>query len=223
MAAIHRPRIPEHLERCRELVLDDGRSWDSVAVDAADDDSGDCVADVAGAIADDVDLTESTFRAVRFTGASLRRFTARDCRFERCELSGVVFDDSALTRVEFADCRLSGAVFAESRLRSVRFDDCRLDTVNLRMATATPVAFHGCQLPAADFYGADLSGAELIDCDLSGAAFAQCRLAGARLHGSDLSDVSGGEAFRAVEIDQSQLVPLALAVFGCLDVRITER
>lgn len=222
MTPLHRPRVPQQLTPHREFFLDDGRGWDAIAVDCSGDEEGD-LADVTGAVADEVELVESTFRAVRFTGSNLRRLTVRDCRFERCELSGVVFDDAAFTRVEFADCRLSGAVFAESRLRHVRFDGCRLDSVNLRMAAATPVAFHGCQLPAADFYGADLAGSELLDCDLTGAGFSHARLAGCRLHGSDLTDLAGGDAFRSIEIDDAQLVPMALAVFGGLDIRVTER
>lgn len=220
MSAIQLPRLPRRLATHTELVLDDGRACDGIEVDATDPGE---TADMGSTIADDVELVESCFRAVRFTGSNLRRLVVRDCRFERCELSGVVFDDSALTRVEFVDCRMSGAVFGESRLRHVTFRGSRMDTASFRMATVTPVAFRDCQLPAADFYGADLTGAELSDCDLTGAGFGHARLAGARLHGSDLTDVSGGEAFRSVEIDDSQLVPMALVVFGGLDIRLTER
>lgn len=219
MAALHRPRRPARLESRRHLDLDHGTVLDGVEIDG----EGDDLVDASCLDLEDVELVESVFRAVRFTGSTFERWTVTDCRFERCDLSGLVGEEAVLSRVEFVDCRMSGAVLATARLRHVRFEGCRLDAINLRMASATPVALHGCQLPEADLYGADLTGAELLDCDLRRVDVSQATLTGARLHGSDLTDLTGGEALRGVEIDAGQVPVVALALLAPFGIRVTER
>ena len=79
------------------------------------------------------------------------------------------------------------------------------------------------QIPGADLYAADVAGSSFIDCDMSGADLSQAKLTGARLHGSDLADVVGGAALRDLEIDGTQIMPLAFAIFDGLGIRVTER
>ena len=48
-------------------------------------------------------------------------------------------------------------------------------------------------------------------------------MTGARLHGFDLADLVGSAALQDLEIDGTQVVPLALATFDSIGIRITER
>jgi uncharacterized protein YjbI with pentapeptide repeats len=211
--AFHAPRIPSALEPVDNPTLADGTSWEAASL------SGDW----SGVHAEDTEIVRSEATSLRLTGTHVVRPRISDCRFERCELSGAVFEEAALERVEFVDCRMSGALFPEARLRHVRFVGCRMDSVGLRMVVAPNVRFESCQLPGADLYAADLGGSAFIDCDLTGADVSQATLAGAKLHGSDLADVVGSAALRDVEIDPTQVVAVALAVFDSIGIRVTER
>ena len=179
--------------------------------------------DVAGDSAELLEIDASAAMSLRMTGVQLVKPRITDCRFERCELSGVVFEQASLERVEFVDCRLSGAVWSDVRMRHVRFRSCRMDGTVLRMAVGSMVRFESCQLDAADLYGAELPGIDVIDCSLAGADFSHARIAGASLHGSDLTDLTGAAAFRDVSIDAGQVVPMALLVFDELGISITDR
>jgi uncharacterized protein YjbI with pentapeptide repeats len=209
----HTPRIPRDLNEATDPSLTDGGAWEATSF------SGDC----SGAHVDDIELVGCVATSLRLTGSQFVRPRITDCRFERCELSGVVVEEAVLERVEFVDCRMSGAMFPEARLRHVRFAACRMDGAAFRMAVAPHTRFDSCQLPGADLYAADLAASAFIDCDLSGADMSQAKLAGARLHGSDLTDVAGSAALRDLDIDGSQVVPLALAIFDSIGIRVTER
>ena len=211
--AFHAPRIPSALEAANDPTLADGTVWVAATLGG----------DWSGVHAEDVELVRSQATSLRLTGTHVVRPRISDCRFERCEMSGAVFEEAALERVEFVDCRMSGAMFPDARLRHVRFIACRMDAAAFRMAVAPDVRFESCQLPGADLYAADLAGCTFVDCDLTGADLSQARLSGARLHGSDLTDVTGSGALRDVEIDASQLVPVALAIFESVGIRITDR
>ena len=58
-----------------------------------------------------------------------------------------------------------------------------------------------------------------IDCDLTGADVSQATLDGVKLHGSDLADIVGSALLRDVEIDSTQVVAVALAVFDSIGIR----
>lgn len=174
--------------------------------------------DIAGPI--EIEITSSTVTSVRLTGVHLVRPRISDSRFERCELSGAIFEEAVLERVEFVDCRLSGAILSDAKLRHVRFRDCRLDGALMRMVAGSPLVMERCQLASLDLYGADLRGAEIIECDLTGADLSQANLAGAHLYRSDLTDITGGASLRNVAIDSSQIIPIALVVFEQLGITI---
>lgn len=206
------PRLATQLTDAVDPELADDLAWHARALSGS----------ASGTTADDIEIMRSHATSLRLTGMHLVRPRITDSRFERCELSGAVVDEAVLERVEFVDCRMSGAMFPDVRLRHVRFVGCRLDATAFRMAVASHVRFESCQLQGADLYAADLSGSVFADCDLSGADLSQARLTGARLHGSDVTDIVGSAALRDVEIDSGQIVPIALAVFDGLGIRITE-
>ena len=150
-----------------------------------------------------------------------RRPRITDCRFERCELSGAVSRKprwngwSSSTAACRVPCSRSSAAS-----RPVR----RLPN-GLRRAPhgcRANVRFESCQLPGADLYAADLAGVRSSTATSRGR-----RLAGdagrRELHGSDLADIVGSAALRDVEIDPTQVVAVALAVFDSIGIRVTER
>jgi uncharacterized protein YjbI with pentapeptide repeats len=208
-----RPQVPAQLDAVVDPMLDDESNWERCELTG--ESTGDSVADI--------EFSECAMRSLRLTGARLVRPRVRDCRFEHCELSGVVFEDAVFERVEFVDCRLSGAVLSDGRLRHARFHRCRMDGLVLRMVSTVQLSIEECQLPAADLYGADLRDATILDSDLSGADISEARLSGARLHGSDLVDVVGGAALRDVQIAVDQVVPVAMLVLEGLGISITDR
>ena len=118
---------------------------------------------------------------------------------------------------------MSGAMFPEVRLRHVRFVGCRMDAVVFRMAVASTARFESCQSVRRRPVRVRLRRSVFTDCDLTGADVSQATLAGAKLHGSDLADIVGSAALRDVEIDPSQVVAVALAVFDGIGIRVTER
>lgn len=208
-----RPQVPAQLDAVIDPMLGNESSWERCEF------TGESIGDAIV----DVEFSECVMRSLRLTGGRFVRPRLRDCRFEHCELSGVVFDDAVFERVEFVDCRLSGAVLSDGRLRHVRFLRCRMDGVVLRMASTVQLSIEECQLPAADLYGTDLRNATILDSDLSGADISNARLSGARLHGSDLADAVGGAALRDVQIDAGQVVPVAMLVLEGLGISITDR
>lgn len=67
-----------------------------------------------------------------------------------------------------------------------------------------------------------LSVTRVVRCDLTRADFTKAALPGVHLDGSTLADVQGGEALRGVVITSDQVVPLALAIFSSLGIRIDD-
>lgn len=73
-----------------------------------------------------------------------------------------------------------------------------------------------------DLYEARLDDAHFANCDLGDAKFSKARIAGARLQGSKLDTIHGADSLRGVVIDSSQIIPLALRVFGALEITIDD-
>ena len=80
------------------------------------------------------------------------------------------------------------------------------------MSQGSRFLFDHAKLERGEFYSAYLRTACFFDCDLSGADGSQAVLPGARFHGSDLSEIKGGEYLRCVVFDSSQVLPLATRV-----------
>lgn len=178
--------------------------------------------DLAGGMADGVQVSGSRFvdtacTAARFDGA---RFT--DVRFERCDLSGAELNDVALTRVEFVDCKLSGTLFGAARLRDVRFTECRMDGAHLRSVRGERLWIERCTATNLDLAASEVTGARLVDCDLGRLDVSQARLPGVRLHGSLLDGLLGASSLRDAHIDATQIVPLALRMFEAVGIVVDD-
>jgi uncharacterized protein YjbI with pentapeptide repeats len=178
--------------------------------------------DATGVAARFVSVARCHLLGLQLIGAQLPRLTLTDVLVERADLSGADFDESTFNRVAFHECRLSGAILARCTFRDVRFVGCRMDGVNGRLARAEWLAFEDTDLCDADFYGAELDGTRFFDSDLTRAELSAAHLVGARLHGSTLIDVKGAASLAGAVIQSSQVLPLAVGVFGALGIQIDE-
>jgi uncharacterized protein YjbI with pentapeptide repeats len=177
-------------------------------------------------VADDgielVTLTGCRLEGVMLTGRRLRRWRLIDCLIVDSDLSGAVFDECSMTRVEVRDCRLSGFQGASARYADVGFVGCRMDGANFRMTRWERSGFERCDLSDADFGNSQLQGIQLLGCDLTGVDLSKCDLTGASLRGSTLERLRGAESLRGVTISSEQIVPVGLAVFGALKITIDD-
>jgi uncharacterized protein YjbI with pentapeptide repeats len=211
-SAPNRPQVPAGLRDVSGGLLVDELEWREVSV------RGDFSAQAASG----VEVAESRLTGTRMVAIDLERVRISDAQFEDCDLSGAVFADAVLTRVEFLRCRMSGLGLAGARLRDVRFEECKLDEANLRMTTGERIEFAASILRDSEFYAAKLPSARFFDCDLTAAQFSKADLRGARFHGSRVGDVLGAESFAGAVVETSQVLPLALGVYAALGITIDD-
>jgi uncharacterized protein YjbI with pentapeptide repeats len=216
-----RRQVPTYVPAAPDLPpeLEDfsGRLWSGHAVDGLRLTSS----LVINGDVHDLDITECEFESVVFHDCRLAGFRARDARFVRCDMAGIVLEGCDLTRVSFVGCKLSGAVLSGARLQDVQFEDCVADLMTLRMATGRRVAFSGTSLREADLYQAELRESSARACDLSGADFTQAALAEFDLRASTLDGVAGATSLRGVVVAADQLVDLASALAADLGIVVT--
>lgn len=202
-----------NLEDVDSPALDDGDVWEDCVISGEPESQSAAHVQVLG----------SEFRNTRLTGIDLPELTLRDCRLHGSEMSGALFENASLIRVEFVDCRVSGAVLASARLRDVRFTNCRLDEALFRMASLERVEFDRCHLVGGDFYDTELKHVSFLDCDLNGVDYSQARMDQTRFHGSDLLNIRGGTALRGSIIESSQIMAMAFGVFEALGITVDDK
>jgi uncharacterized protein YjbI with pentapeptide repeats len=206
------PRLPAELSEADDIALGTDQRWEALKI----------MADFAGQVAEDLEMSGCRVTGSSFSGAELVRARVTDTVFERCDLAAAVLDHAVLTRVEFEDCRLSGADLSGSRLVDVGFRECRLADASLRMTSGSRVRFENCDLGRLDLYAAQLPGACFFDSDLTGAELSQAKLTGARLHGSTFDTLRGAEALRGTTISSAQVLPVALQVLAVLEISVDD-
>ena len=211
----HPARPPENLRQsAATLVSDTALERVQVTGEIQDED---------GATLTDVDLTELRWANGRLPGRHFQRLRCRNVVFDRCDLSGVVLEDSTLKRVEFHDCRMSGLVLAGSTLlEDVLFAGCKLNLANARMVRGRRVEFLGSDLGEADLYAAEFTATRIRDCDLSGAELSQAELDGLRLHGCVLRDLKGVSALRGAVVGRGQVMDIAMALFAASGIVVDD-
>lgn len=204
--------MPDTLDPGPDVLEPGEHAFDGVALsaDLPDDDES------------ALDLSECRWTGARLTGVHLRRFTCTDVIFEDCDLSGVVAEDSSLSRVEFHRCRMSGIVLAGSAARDVLASDSRLDGANLRMLAGSRLELPGCDLRGADLFGATLTTSRIHDGDLTGADFSQSIVGGLRLHGSIVRDILGVDQLRGAVVSRDQQLDLAMALFDASGITVED-
>jgi uncharacterized protein YjbI with pentapeptide repeats len=115
---------------------------------------------------------------------------------------------------------MSGIVVSQSKLRHTRIVDGKLDGANFRLSHAERLSLERCSLRDADFYEATLAQVTFDHCDLRGANVTKVSPSELRLDGSDLEGVQGATALRGATVSTEQVMPLALALFADLGIRI---
>ncbi|GGQ33444.1 pentapeptide repeat-containing protein [Streptosporangium pseudovulgare] len=162
----------------------------------------------------------------RVTGLTTQRarlddLTVYSVAFSGCDLSGLRWADSRLSRVAFTDCTMLGSAWEQVMLDDVVFERCRLDyAAFIRLRAAGSVIFTGCSLHEARFGGCDLSGAAFEECDLRLTEFDGGTYRGCDLRGNDLASLRGVGALKKVIVDRSQLPGLAQAFAADLEISI---
>ncbi len=100
----------------------------------------------------ELELVNSNFTDVEFGEASDTEFSVADCRFEKCDLSGIRF--SSIRRAAFIDCKFLGTNFSTGALADVSFEQCTFRFVNMRLAKLARVAFQACSIDDLDLFDA---------------------------------------------------------------------
>lgn len=100
----------------------------------------------------ELELSNSSFTDVEFGEASEAELTVADCRFEKCDLSGIRF--ASIRRSTFVGCKFLGTDFSSGKLGDVTFDQCTLRFANMRMARLARVAFTECSIDDLDMFDA---------------------------------------------------------------------
>jgi uncharacterized protein YjbI with pentapeptide repeats len=205
------PRVAEDLPTESPVLADEAQIID-VAV----------TGDYVGLQVELVEIASCRVERARLTGSRLTRCTFVDCVAIASDFSGVVLEDCSLRRVEFHECRLSGLQAQQSHFDDVAFFGCKIDKANFRMTEWKSAEFHDCELVEADFYQSSLPGSRFQSCDLSGAELSKADLSRSQLNGSKLERIQGAEGLRGVIIGSDQVIPVALAVFGTLNITVDD-
>jgi uncharacterized protein YjbI with pentapeptide repeats len=170
-----------------------------------------------GLVVEDARIVNSSFIA-----ADLRHLEMVDVLVEGSDFSGGVMEEATLSRVVFKNCRMCGLSMPRSQMRDASFCDVRLDDVNLRVSTGERMLFEHVNLERGDLYGVHFTSTCFFDCDLRGVDVSGSRLEGSKFHGSDLSEIKGGEGLRDIVIDSSQILPLAIQMFAGMNIRVED-
>jgi len=122
-----------------------------------------------------------TFRDCNFTGVRIGKVLFEQCRFEHCNLSLLVANNTSWQEVAFYECKMTGTNFTASNgfSLSFSFENCLLSYAIFQELKLQGTHFAKCMLQEAEFSGANLSGAVFEECDLSRAAFQHTNLEGA--------------------------------------------
>ncbi|GII55321.1 hypothetical protein Pth03_37100 [Planotetraspora thailandica] len=140
-----------------------------------------------------------------------------------CDLSGLHWSDSKLSRVVFTDCKLLGAALDGIVLDDVIFDLCKLDYATLtHVPAAGPVIFSSCSLRETAFTAPDLSGAAFDGCEMHATEFNGGSYRDCDLRGNDLRSIRGVASLKKVIVSQPQLQDLAQALAAELEVTFGE-
>lgn len=154
---------------------------------------------------EDCDFTDCVFMDCSFVKCALDHTTLNECRFVRCEVSGLRTAHSSVQLLDFEDCRLSEIDWAPL-LSNGAFPDPihTLSGSSLKYNTFTEMNFNRfdfsgqnelvgcmfakCELQAANFQGTELHETEFFQCDLRKADFREAAGYKVDILGSRLKD-----------------------------------
>ncbi len=143
-------------------------------------------------------LLECELDHVSFSGKG-KNLQFTDIRFENCDLSNAVLDESAFRRCLFRRCRMLGTTFIRSRFEDVTMEECVLDYANFSGSSWQNASMKRCRFNEAAFTMCTLKNwlpencsfcrAELMDTNLEGIDLSACDISGIMLKASDLKGV----------------------------------
>ncbi|MCX5194852.1 pentapeptide repeat-containing protein [Streptomyces sp. NBC_00249] len=167
---------------------------------------------LAGHAVELVEVEQSRFEGVRFTGAGLRQVVFSDTVFQTCDFATLRAQDTSLVRAEVAASRLTGASWSKSHFNDVRFESTRADMSLWRHSKFKAVLFEGCNLSQSDFQFAELRDVLFRSCDLTGAQFGNVQIQRVRFEDCTLTDVGGAAHMRGAAVQGPGALDLALAL-----------
>jgi uncharacterized protein YjbI with pentapeptide repeats len=203
------PRPPEHPGD--PVVFDPevaGELADAVVTEVTDGDL------------DDVELVRCVLEGVRLTARSARRLRLVDVVLRDCELSGADLSEARLTRVRLEGCRAEGLDLGMVKGVDLVVVGSKFTEASARMAELERWRLDDCDLRRSEWQRSVLTAGVVDGCDLDHADLSGARLSEVRLVRTRLDDVVGARALAGATVDSSQLVPLALAVFADLGIRL---
>ncbi len=208
--SVQPPRLPRHLRVEAIETLEDHADYASIALSGCK---------LAGQVATHILFEQMHFRRASFNRTRLTSLRMFDTCTEASDLSGAVWEQARLQRVEFTGCRLLGVQWLEAQLEDALFKDCNLEEAVFASATFKSARFEKCTLRGASFEEAHLAGVVFSECDLTNADLRGARLHGTDFRGSVISGVQAGATeLQGAIIDPSQ----AIQVVGLLGVTVKD-
>lgn len=180
------------------------------------------VTEVADGDLDDVELVRCVLEGVRLTARSARRLRLVDVVLRDCELSGADLTEARLTRVRLEGCRAEGLDLGMAKAVDLVAVGSKLTEASVRMAELELWRLDDCDLRRSEWQRAVLASGVVDGCDLDHADLSGARLTDVRVMRTRLDDVVGARALAGATVDSAQLVPLALAVFADLGIRLDD-
>jgi uncharacterized protein YjbI with pentapeptide repeats len=109
----------------------------------------------------------------------------------RCDLSGVDFEDRFFQLAVMNEANLSGSKFDGANMAGTQLNNANLSKGSFRYTNFSGAQLQGADLRGADFRGAWLNWSWLAGAKLDGADFTNAHFIGAQLQGTDLSKAKG--------------------------------
>ncbi len=159
--------------------------------------------------AHNVSFRQVQFKRFELRGTRLPSLHLADARFERCDLSGAIWEKAYLRRIEVIDCRLTGWQALDARIYDLLLKECTGQYVSFASGIFKGARFERCVLRDASFLDADLTGAVFLDCDLTNVDMEGAKLIGADLRGSTITGMRIGlREIQGVVVDLTQAARL---------------
>lgn len=167
---------------------------------------------LTGRSAEAVEIEQSTFENVRFTGTHLVRSVLAHLTFDTCDFATVRTQDVSLLRSAMTGCRLTGSVWSSGSFRDVLFEGTRSDSALFRYAKFKTVVFRDCNLAQADFQFSEFRDVRFEKCDLTGAQFANADMQRTYFENCTLLDVGGATSLKGATVAGGGAIELALSL-----------
>lgn len=156
-------------------------------------------------------------------GTPLEGEKITNAEFRGVDLSSHRWEKAELSRVVFADSRMMGLTTEDVTLSDVLFQGCQFDYATLsRLRVKGSVAFVNCRFREAIFTGGDLGSTVFDDCSLSGVEFDSVKMTGTDIRECEVSGISGVSSLKGAYVAPNQLPELFDAFAKDLGLKVSE-